>query len=575
MHLVDSLGKNKALAHVSCLHEQGAAIAAEAYGQVTNNLGVALVTTGPGSTNAITGVAGAWTDSTPMLIISGQVKRSDMMGDSGLRQKGMQEIDIVSIVEPITKYAVTVNNPGKIRYHMEKAIHMAKSGRPGPVWIDIPLDVQGSIIDKSALKGFELPERRRTDHRDLEAKIKKTIGLLNESERPVLLAGNGIRLSKAGEYFRKFVDVLEVPVLTTWRALDVLPQDYKFFFGRPGSVGQRGANFIQQNSDLIISVGARLDFGQTGYGHRNFARAAKKIIVDIDPAEIEKLHKMDIDTAIVADAKDFLTGFATQMSTVEKKNRSSWLGCCAEWKRRYPVILDSYWDQDKPVNNYVLIDAISDAMAETGVNLLVPGSSGGCSEVTLQSFKVTDGQRVVNSPGLGAMGFGLPASIGACLASGKEKTISIISDGGFQLNIQELETAARLDLPIKYFVLNNQGYGSIKATQETHFNKNYVGCDSKSGLTMPDTKKIAAAYDIDFSNIDSHKDIKEKVIEVIRSTGPHICEVMLDTAQKTAPKVASMVKDDGTIVSKPLEDLWPFLDREELKSNMIIPLCDE
>ena len=297
--------------------------------------------------------------------------------------------------------------------------------------------------------------------------------------------------------------------------------------------------------------------------------------MDIDPAEIKKLEKMKIDTEIAANAKDFLHELSEQIESLENRDRSAWLNQSAQWKQKYPVVLDSYWDLNKLVNNYVLVDVISETMAETDSNVLVPGSSGGCSEVTLQSFRVKEGQRVVNSPGLGAMGFGLPASIGACLASGSQRTVSIISDGGFQLNIQELETVARLNLPIKYFILNNEGYGSIKATQTTHFDKNFVGCDATSGLTMPDTTKIATAYGISSSTIDSHKNIKANVQKVIESEGPHICEVMLDPDQKTAPKMTSMVKEDGTIVSKPLEDLWPFLDRKEFESNMLIPPLGE
>ncbi len=569
MHLLDSLGSRPDLDYVCCLHEQAAVIAAEAYAQYTGSLGVALVTTGPGGTNAITGVSGAWIDSTPLLVLSGQVKRSDMIGTSGVRQLGIQEVDIISMVKPVTKYAVTILDPLSVRYHLERAAHLAYSGRPGPVWIDIPLDVQGTMIDESKLEGFkpvDAPSRERSH--DLSSQVDQAIALLNASERPVILAGNGIRLAGGLREFVDLAESLKIPVLTTWKAIDFLPEDHPFFFGRPGSIGQRGANFIQQNSDLILTLGARLDLLQVGYNYPNFGRAAKKIIVEIDPAEIKKL-KMHIDLPACGNVKDFLFEILKKRSLLKVVERSSWLERCRQWKQKYPVVLPEYWEAKGVVNTYALVDVLSDLLSEEDV--LVPGSSGGCSEITMQAFRVKKGQRILNSPGLGAMGFGLPAAIGACLASGRKRTVSLIGDGGLQHNIQELETLARLKLPLKLFVLNNNGYASIRNTQRTHFEGRLVACDPSSGLALPDTCAIAVAYGLKHMKIEDQQNLRERVADVLAGDGPFLCEVMTDPGLLTSPRLSSEVRPDGSIVSKPMEDLWPFLERKEFYENMIIP----
>lgn len=566
MHLVDSLGKCQGLEYVSCLHEQACAIAADAYGQYTNNIGVALVTTGPGSTNAITGVTASWIDSTPMLVISGQVKRVDMIGKTGLRQMGVQEANIIPMVKPITKYAVTILEPMRIRYHLEKAVFLAKTGRPGPVWMDIPLDVQAAMIDQTKLKGFKPPEPPLPKNKKLKLLIAKVIQSFNMSQRPVLLAGNGIRLAKALGDFTELIEALKIPVLTTWRAMDFLPEGHELFFGRPGSIGQRGANFIQQNSDFIMTVGARLDLAQIGFNYQNFASQAKKVVIDVDPAEIKKL-KTRIDIPICSDVKSFIKEFLRNKSKLTVKDRSWWFSRCKEYKSKYPVVLPQYWEQKEYVNTYVLFDVLSELMKET--DILVPGSSGSCSEITMQAFKVKKGQRIFNTPGLGAMGFGLPASIGACLAGGRKRTVSIIGDGGLQHNIQELETLVRLKLPIKIFILNNNGYASIRNTQKNYFKGRLVACDPSSGLTLPDTCKVACAYGLKNTRILNQAGIKERVKEVLETEGPFICEVLADPQLLTIPRLSSEIRPDGSIVSKPLEDLWPFLDREEFKANMI------
>jgi acetolactate synthase-1/2/3 large subunit len=570
MHLVDSLGRCRHIRPVCCLHEQAVTIAAEAEGQYSNNFGVALVTTGPGGTNTITGVAGAWIDSTPLLVISGQVKRCDMIKNSGVRQKGIQEVDIISIVRPITKYAVTVFNPASIKYHLEKAIYYAKTGRPGPVWLDIPLDVQGTLIDENKLKGFSPPKPKA--QRGLSKLVDKTIQLVNKSERPVILVGNGVRLSGGLKEFITLIKILKMPVLTTWKTIDFLPENHPLFFGRPGSIAQRGANFIQQNSDFILTIGARLDLAQVGYNYKNFACFAKKVVVDIDPNEIKKI-KTKIDIAICADAKRFLSEFIQKKNSIQSKDRDSWLSRCLQWKKRYPVTLAQYSATKGCINSYVLVDVLSDLM--TNNDILVPGSSGTCSEITMQAFKVKKGQRILNTPGLGSMGFGLPASIGACLASGRKRTVGIIGDGGLQHNIQELETMARLKLPIKLFILNNGGYASIRTTQKTHFKGHYVCCDPSSGLTFPEIEKISSAYGIKFFKLRDHKKIRDEIKEILDYRGPVICEVITDPVLSPVPKISSQVLKNGSIVSKPLEDLYPFLDRDEFEANMIVKPVDE
>ncbi len=567
IHLIDSIGKSD-INFVCNLHEQACSIAADAYGQYTNNLGVCVVTTGPGGTNALTGLAAAWLDSTPTLFISGQVQKKDMATGRGVRQIGFQEIDLVSIVKSLTKYAVTVTDPETIKYHMEKAVYLARNGRPGPVWIDIPLDVQAVSIDLETQTGYT-PEP--TSSVDLSQLVSEIIPALNKAKRPIILAGNGVRLAGAIDEFNELADALQIPILTTWKAIDFMEEEHPLFVGRPGGVGQRGANFSQQNSDFFISLGARLDHGQTAYQHQYFAREATKVIVDIDGSEIAKLQ-MNIDYAVEADAGEFIRELARQKEKIQL-DCTEWLAQCKEWQKRYPVVLPKYWEETEHVNNYVFIDALSDVLPEN--SLIIPGSSGGCSEVTMQAFRMKKGTRMFNSEGLGPMGFGIAASIGGCIASGSQKTICIDGDGGFIMNIQELETVRRLNLPIKFFVLNNNGYVSIRNTQNTHFNGNLVASGETSGLTLPSLEKNAYAYDLPYSRITSPANIHAELKEVIDSDGPVICEVMLPLAHVTAPKASVYRKADGSFAARPMEDLAPFLDRDEFEENMLIEVVSD
>jgi acetolactate synthase-1/2/3 large subunit len=571
MHLVDSAGRNADFQYVCCLHEQACSFAAEAYAEYTQSLGVALVTTGPGGTNAVTGVAAAWMESASCLFLSGQVKRADRIADRGVRTMGPQEVDIVSIVKPITKYAVTVLEPESIRFHLEKAVYLATHGRRGPVWLDIPLDVQAAKIDETQLEGYTPDPSAASD--ELRQQVSAAIDLLNQSQRPVLFLGNGARSAE----LRKLIDLLKIPVLLTWKIADLLSEDDPHYAGRPGGMGQRGANFTQQNADCLLIVGARLDLPSTAFSHANFGRAATKILVDVDPAEIAKMG-MPIDIPICADAAGFVREFLAQAHRLKPQDRKCWVERTRQWQARYPVVQPDYWDEthsgSKPtVNTYVLIDVLSDELNSSDV--LVPGSSGPCSDIFMQAFRVKTGQRIVNAPGLGAMGTGLPGSLGACLASGRRRTICINGDGGFQLNIQDLETVHRLNLPIKYFILCNGAYASIMTTQRSHFQGRYVASEPSSALTLPDVTKVAAAYGIRTAEIHSHEDLREGVRAVLAMEGPVVCAVSISAEQATAPRVTSAMRPDGSIISKPMEDMWPFLDRDEFLSNMIVAPLEE
>ncbi len=573
MHLNESLARCSAIEPVCNSHEQASAIAAENYGKATNRLGVALVTTGPGGTNAITGVVGAWLDSTPCLFISGQVKRPDRMFDAegrplGMRQLGIQEVDIVSIVRPITKYAVTVLDPQSIRYHLEKAVHIATTGRPGPVWIDIPLDVQASPIEVDKLRGFDPAELAPPAlDSNLGKEVGTVIAALNRSERPLLFAGNGIRLARAEREFSELIRLLKIPVVATWCAADLLSSDDPLFVGRPGSVAARGANFALQNCDFLLAIGVRLDFAITGYAPDKLARAAHKVMVDIDPAELGKL-KGYVQSPICADAGAFLREFLKQRDSVEQKQRCAWDGRCADWKTRYSVVTEEHRKPEGLVSIYHLADVIG--RETTPDDLLISGSSGSGIEIFLLACPTRTGQRIYHTAGLGAMGFGLPGSVGVCLAGGRRRTVCVDGDGGFQFNIQELETVARLNLPIKFFVLNNDGYASIRASQLNYFGQASIGCDARTGLTVPDISKVAASYGIATAIIADQSNLRRDVRSVLDTPGPVVCDVHVIPDEVRAPRLSSMQRPDGSFVSKPLEDLWPFLPREEFLANMIV-----
>jgi acetolactate synthase-1/2/3 large subunit len=579
MHLNQSLGAETALEPVCNSHEQASAICAEAYAKVTSHLGVCMVTTGPGGTNAVTGVAGAWLDSTPTLFVSGQVKRPDRMFDKderplGMRQLGVQEVDIVSIVKPITKYAVTVLDPKQIRYHMEKAVYLALNGRPGPVWVDIPLDVQASPIDDPAsLRGFDPAElEEHPGNAQLQQEVSLLIERLNQAERPLLFAGNGIRLARATAEFEQLRTLLQIPSVATWCAADMVPSDEPTFVGRPGSVAARGANFALQNCDLLLAIGVRLDFAITGYAPQNLAREAHKTAVDIDPAELAKLHPY-IEQPICADAKAFLEELLRQKDSIRLRDHSAWDARCADWKTRYPVVTKEHRNPDSLVSIFHLAEVIG-SESDPG-DLLVSGSSGSGIEIFLLACPTRSGQRIYHTAGLGAMGYGLPMSLAVCIGGGRRRTILVDGDGGFQFNIQELETAARLQLPVKFFVLNNNGYASIRASQTGYFGKPNIGCDSRTGVTIPEMSKVAAAYNIPSIVIENQKNLRDDVRRALAMEGPVLIDVHVIPDEMRAPRLQSHQKPDGSFVSKPLEDMFPFLPREEFLANMIVKPLQE
>jgi len=472
-------------------------------------------------------------------------------------------------VKPITKCAVTVEDPADIRYHLDQAIHLARTGRQGPVWLDIPLDVQAAEIpEHDRLRPF-VPAARPA--RDLSAEAGQALALLQKAERPVLLLGNGVRAAGAIAPAIQFAEAAQIPVLTTWKAADFLPEDHPLFAGRPGASGQRGANFTQQNSDWLLSVGARLDFGQIAYMHELFARGARKLVVDVDPAELRKL-KMDLDLALDADAGEFFRAALAALSRHPQPDRTGWLRRAADWKARYPVLKPEYWQERGHVNAYVLIEVLSDMLGDGDV--LAPGSSGQSSELTCQALRVRRGLRMLNSQGLGPMGFGVPAALGACIASGGKRTVCVDGDGGFHMNLQELEVIRRLNLPITFFVLDNQGYGSIRSSQRSHFSGRLVASDASSGLTLPDTLAVARGYGLDTAVLDSHEGIRERMAELLHRSGPQVCVVKLDPDQPTLPRVTSYMKPDGQMATRPMEDMFPYLERETLQAEMQVPLLD-
>jgi acetolactate synthase-1/2/3 large subunit len=571
MHLNDSLGKRAGdITAICTLHEQAAAIAAENYAKATGHIGVGLFTTGPGGTNAVTGVAGAWLDSTPCLFLSGQVKRSDLKADSGVRQMGVQEVDLPAIVAPITKYAATVMDPATIRYHLERAVYLATSGRPGPVWVEIPLDVQAAEIDPATLAGFT-PEPPAAPAQDLKAAVAQTIQYLLHAQRPIILVGHGVRLARAIEDFRALVDRLRVPVIASWLAADILPFDHPFYIGRPGVVAPRGVNFALQNSDFLLAIGARVDCTITGYAPEKLARAATKVIVDIDPSELRKFDKY-FELRIQADAGDFIREFARQVESIVLPEINAWRARCDDWKTKYPVVLPEHRKPDQLVSTYFLADVMSDLM-QPG-DYIISGSSGAGIEIFQHALRMKKDQRLFHTTALGSMGYGLPAAIGACVASGGRSTMCVEGDGSLQLNVQEFATVARDWLPIKLFVLSNRGFSSIRTSQNRWFGR-LIAADDTSGLILPSVTAVAEAYGLPTVRIVDQSNLREEVRGVLETEGPVICEVMCIPDEARIPSLAAAQRADGSLVSKPLEDLSPLLDREEFRSNMLIPTLDE
>lgn len=569
MHLNDSFGKTLGLTYIANHHEQASAIAAECYTRITNSIGVCNVTTGPGGTNTLTGVIGAWLDSIPMLIISGQIKREVCMYSYPklkLRQIGIQELNIIDVVRPVTKYAKAVMDPYEIRYELEKAIYIARSGRPGPVWLDIPLDVQGAKIDIGKLRPFEPKEiEKKTNLSLLKDKVAKTIDYIKKAKRPVLIAGFGVRLGESVDLFHDLIGKLKIPVVTSLSAHDLMWEDHPLYGGRFGLYGTRGGNFAVQNSDVLLILGCRLMLWETGYEYKTFAREATKIMVDVDKAELEK-PTLKIDLPINFDIRSFFQEMRKQLKGQRLPNFSSWLGKTKYWHKKYPNILPEYKKEKNYVNSYYFIGELSDLLENDDVVVTGNGTAFTC---TCQSIKLKKGQRLCINIGCASMGYDLPAAIGAYLATHKKRIVLITGDGSIQMNLQELQTIVYHKMPIKIFVLNNEGYLAMKITQLNFF-KRLFASDKEHGIGFPDMLKIAKAYGIPSLRIKNHQNLKIKLKKVLNSKGPFLCEIIMPPNQPLFPKTQTIVKPDGTLVSKPLEDMSPFLPRKEFLANMFI-----
>lgn len=561
MHLVDSIGRS-AIEYICCQHEQASAIAAEAYGQHTNHIGVCLTTSGPGATNAITGVTAGWIDSTPMFVLSGQAKRTDLVGNTGVRQVGSQEVQIIDMVKPITKYAVQIMEPKEIRYHLEKAYFEAITGRPGPIWLSIPLDVQAAMIEPGELQGF-VPEKKEI--RDISNEIHKVVELLAHAKQPVVLAGNGIKLANAADCFYQLLDLLDIPVLTTWKTIDLLGEEDRWYAGHPGIMGDRGANLILQDADLLISVGSRLDASLTAYNEPHFGMSAKKVIVDIDRNELERMRMEQVEVKLECDAKIFLEELR---DAVQNDNRikkchfvwDTWNRFAHELRKRYPSVREEHRQVRDVVSCYYFIEVLCRNLREDDV--IVPESSGAAGEITYQAFSPKRGQKIKNAAGLGSMGFGLPYAIGACLANDRRRTVLIDGDGAFQLNIQELETLHRLNLPVKIFVWSNGGYASIRNMQNNLFDGNQVASGCDSGLTMPNLCEVAKAYGYKTYKMRTNTECEEQMQSILMDEGPVFCEVVVSPNDTVSPRTKTIKCEDGKLVSMELENMWPSVRKD-------------
>jgi acetolactate synthase I/II/III large subunit len=562
MHLNHSIGTHPDLTTTFCHHEQALAMAAEAYGRFSNRLAVVNVTSGPGGTNTITGVYGAFVDSVGMVVLSGQVKRETTVAHTGLplRQYGDQELDIVPIVSSITKYAAMVTEPRSIRYHLEKAIYLARTGRPGPTWLDIPLDVQAAMIDPAELDpGFdprELDEPWRAT--DIDQAAADIIARLRQAERPVVLAGGGVRLSGAHAEFLTLIEKLGIPVVTAWNAHDVLWSAHPLYCGRPGTVGDRGGNMVTQSADFLLVLGSRLNI-------------RFKVWVDIDPLELQKPNVRP-DLPVVADLKDLIPALIAAAPDAPTAAQREWLGWARQRGPSFPVVLPEYRN-NQVCNPYVAMEALFEVLEEGDV--VVTGNGSAC----VVSFQVADlkpGQRLWTNSGCATMGYDLPAAIGVCAALGKpRRVICIAGDGSIMMNIQELQTIAGYNLPVKVILLNNSGYVSIFQTHRNFFNGVEVGGGPKSNVTFPDFGKVAAAFGFDYARVSRHEELAAKLRATIDGVGPAVCELILDENVPFAPKLGAKQHPDGRITSPALEDLTPFLPREVLRANMRIALMDE
>lgn len=579
MHLNDALGHKEGLKCTYNHHEQGCAIAAESYARINNTMAALCVTTGPGGTNAITGVLGGWLDSVPMFVLSGQVRydttaryMEQFTDGYKLRAVGDQEFDITKSVGAMCKYAVMVEDPKNIRYILEKAYHLATTGRRGPVWIDIPLNFQAAIIETEELKGYDVKEAGESELKPVEKKVvKEIIEKIRNAKRPVLYAGNGIRLSEGYQIFRKVIEKLGIPVATCWDSIDAIETEHPLYVGRGGIMGDRAGNFAVQNSDLVLAIGNRLSIRQVGYSFKTWAREAYVIMVDVDPAELRKTT-LHVEMPVLADAKDFLESIYEEIEPEDKTvfNGDDWLKRCSDWKKNYPVTQPKHWEEDgEYANVYAFVNYLSSSLPDGNMTVV---SNGSACVVGSHNYVIKkDGRFIINS-GVASMGYGLPAAIGACVAHDKKTTICLEGDGSIMMNLQELQTIITNKLPIKIFLINNQGYHSIRQTQNNLFKEHCkIGIGPESGdLSFPDFGKLSQAFGYPYYEAHSNEEMKKAVDDTLATEGPAFCEIFVSTVQNFEPKSATKRLEDGTLVSPPLEDLAPFLDREEFQKNMVI-----
>lgn len=562
MHLNNSLGSSSDVEGVFMLHEQGASIAAESYARIREGYGACLVTSGPGATNAITGLCGAYMDSIPVIFISGQAKRADLVGDQNIRQFGIQEVDIISMVKPYAKYAVRIMDETTVRYELEKAAFLAASGRPGAVWIDIPLDIQAMNIDPDALEGFK-PEYSKPEASD--ETIEAVIDAYNKASRPAVILGNGVRLSHASDKVRKLIELLGAPAFVSWNGVDLLEEDHPLYFGRPNIVGHRSANLILQNADFVLSIGTRLSLLNTGYNFEGYLKNAYHVMVDIDENEMNK-KSLHPQMKVVSDASVFIDTVLGHKDSIADKDLSSWIDHCKDMKAKYPVEIPEQQPREGFVSLYKLFDAISDEMTSEDIYQFT--SSGTSVDIGMKVLRLKKGQRAFLNKSMAAMGYDVPASIGSCIGSGGKRVICVTGDGSIAMNMQELEIMKRLNLPVKIFVADNSGYSMIWHSQNGNFKGHLTGCTEDSGLSLPNMKKIAEAFGICGMEITDENDLLKTVKAVFDHEGPVICRVKTDIMQKVLPKQSNFMNEKGQMESRPLQDMFPLLDRDELEGCM-------
>lgn len=581
MHLNDALGHHEGLKVTYNHHEQACAIAAEAYARIDNKIAAVCVTTGPGGTNALTGVVGGWLDSIPMFIISGQVRYDTTARyekkttGATLRAEGDQEFDITLSAAPMCKYAEMLEDVNDIRYMLEKAWHLATTGRPGPVWVDIPVNFQGSYIETEGLKGFVPDDIGVLPPAVQDSTIVDILEMIKDSQRPVIYAGYGIRLGNAVKEFKEVINMLQIPVVTYWNSIDLIEDNHPLYVGRGGNMGDRPGNFAVQNADLLIAIGTRISIRQVGYNWQTWARAAKVVMVDIDAEEMKK-HTLHVDKPVWADAKDFLTAVKRVITnnSLENPPKSEWIKICQNWKKNYPATMEKHWKENgETANVFASIKYISQCLPE---NSLTAVSNGACCVVGHQNYVIKNGTRFIINSAIASMGYGLPAAIGVCIAGNRKNTICLEGDGSIMMNLQELQTVVTNQLPVKLFLINNQGYHSIRITQNNLFSNHCkvgIGPESQD-LGFPQFRKIAEAFGFPYYEAHSNEEMKEAVNKTLQEPCYAFCEIFTGTVQVWEPKSSTKRLEDGTLVSPPLEDLAPFLPREELQKNMFIPMIE-